>query len=312
MTKRIDYYDIAKGLLIILVIIGHITTYETTFVLRPIIYTFHMPAFFMISGMLSDMEKLYKRSWKEYLIRKIKKLVIPYIIFEAFGAVYQMFLYGTDYMNVKGAVFNAITFRCSNPVDWFLPTIFFADVLFFILCKTRKNILIYLTVFISAILGFGIPCYVDGHISLVFARCCIGYVFVVIGNVFKKIFQYKNSGITILAAVVTIIITITNGRTSLVSCICNNPLLYVLGGFSGTLFIIGISQRIQNSFLRWFGRNSLIVMGTHEQLIIRPILYITQTENFPLIWQPMVFVIVMVLEVILLKMCDCIKQIRHT
>lgn len=51
---RMLYIDISKGILIILVVIGHILNFEyfLTKSIKTIIYTFHMPAFFVISGIL--------------------------------------------------------------------------------------------------------------------------------------------------------------------------------------------------------------------------------------------------------------------
>ena len=53
MKKRIEWIDICRGLAIILVIIGH-SNLETgmAFNLKSIIYSFHMPLFFVLSGYL--------------------------------------------------------------------------------------------------------------------------------------------------------------------------------------------------------------------------------------------------------------------
>ena len=47
--KRMDYIDIAKGIGIILVILGH-RNISTD--IKQFIYTFYMPLFFMLSGYL--------------------------------------------------------------------------------------------------------------------------------------------------------------------------------------------------------------------------------------------------------------------
>ena len=59
--KRLDYLDVAKGLLIISVVLCH-APFENAHYL----YWFHMPAFFIISGML------YKRGMniKEQAIKR--------------------------------------------------------------------------------------------------------------------------------------------------------------------------------------------------------------------------------------------------
>lgn len=59
MKERIDYYDRAKGLLILLVVIGHVLQYANPeynivpyILAQSLINSFHMSAFFVISGML--------------------------------------------------------------------------------------------------------------------------------------------------------------------------------------------------------------------------------------------------------------------
>ena len=48
MNKRIRWIDIAKGILILLVIIGHC---EVGSCVKYVIYSFHMGAFFFLSGL---------------------------------------------------------------------------------------------------------------------------------------------------------------------------------------------------------------------------------------------------------------------
>ena len=48
--KRIDHLDIAEGIAIFLVVLGHVVlTFDTPF-WRLAIYSFHMPLFFLVSG----------------------------------------------------------------------------------------------------------------------------------------------------------------------------------------------------------------------------------------------------------------------
>lgn len=66
--------DIAKGILIILVVVAH----AQTDMVHDIIFMFHMPLFFVISGFLMRREKLLKTG---YVSGKIKHLMIQYIIY---------------------------------------------------------------------------------------------------------------------------------------------------------------------------------------------------------------------------------------
>lgn len=51
-TQRVHYIDTLKGVLIILVVLGHCGTALSTNMLSSI-YAFHMPLFILISGYLS-------------------------------------------------------------------------------------------------------------------------------------------------------------------------------------------------------------------------------------------------------------------
>ena len=69
--KRIQYIDIARGIAIILMIIGHVIEGLP----RKIIYSFHMPLFIIVSGLL------YKdRNAKDTIKNILKKLILPYAI----------------------------------------------------------------------------------------------------------------------------------------------------------------------------------------------------------------------------------------
>lgn len=85
--KRIEWIDIFKGILIILVVFGHATQgiqsnmnvlnnpgYESVSFIKNMIYSFHMPAFFIASGLLFN--SFEKKLNIEYLAKKVKKLLI--------------------------------------------------------------------------------------------------------------------------------------------------------------------------------------------------------------------------------------------
>lgn len=70
MKKRIEWVDIFKGLAIIYILIGH-----TSSPINGFLYTFHVAAFFFISGYASLLDK---SSFLSYFFRKFKRLIIPY------------------------------------------------------------------------------------------------------------------------------------------------------------------------------------------------------------------------------------------
>ena len=153
VKKRIDWIDIAKGIAIILMVIGHIIPYNNLIVW---IFSFHMPLFIILSGITykipKDKENL-KINFKKYL----KKLFLPYAItllictiirvlksVDVFSldiffkelAKYFLWGNGCDYN------FLGINFTGVGPI-WFLITLFFSKLIFdFINYKASKNNLI--------------------------------------------------------------------------------------------------------------------------------------------------------------------------
>ena len=55
-TDRIEWIDIAKGFGILLVILGHTIAYDCSHIVYNSIYSFHMPLFFFLSGVMSKKE----------------------------------------------------------------------------------------------------------------------------------------------------------------------------------------------------------------------------------------------------------------
>lgn len=86
---RNNTIDIAKGFLIICVILGHLlldTLNEN--VVRYVIYSFHMPLFMFLSGYLHNISKMSSLSTKDivskYWDRMLKMWLLAYIVFSAY------------------------------------------------------------------------------------------------------------------------------------------------------------------------------------------------------------------------------------
>ena len=71
-NNRIKYIDIAKGIAIICIILGHFGIKW----INSVVFTFHVPIFYIITGYLMNT----KLPIKEFIKRRFKTLIIPYII----------------------------------------------------------------------------------------------------------------------------------------------------------------------------------------------------------------------------------------
>ncbi|MDR0824099.1 MAG: acyltransferase family protein [Prevotella sp.] len=83
--ERIEWIDIAKGIGIGCVVMGHI--FSPQMLANKIIFLFHIPLFFYISGFL------YKKASRNgaYTVKKLRNLIVPY--FSVFALVYPILFF---------------------------------------------------------------------------------------------------------------------------------------------------------------------------------------------------------------------------
>lgn len=122
-SERSQSIDIAKGILIILVVAGHAQADGV----HDIIFLFHMPLFFIISGFLMKREKLTEI---DYLIRKIKQLMIPYAVYLALDM-----LIVRRTVSVRDWIYAIWGGRAVTGVYWYMTCYLFALFLLSILVK---------------------------------------------------------------------------------------------------------------------------------------------------------------------------------
>jgi fucose 4-O-acetylase-like acetyltransferase len=132
-TRRdpIDWIVIAKGIGIILVVMGHFEPDDSPAYwsqTRSIIYTFHMPLFFMLSGYLYVRGK---HSYLELIKGKVRRLLYPFVAIAAAYLPVKYFAgnavhvdYGVNAASVWALV--------SNPVNSYAPLLWFIHALFLI------------------------------------------------------------------------------------------------------------------------------------------------------------------------------------
>ncbi|MGR3206223.1 acyltransferase family protein [Bacillus glycinifermentans] len=122
-NSRDSYFDNAKFLLIFLVVFGHIirsyiNDNDVLLHIYKFIYTFHMPAFILISGYFA---KGFNRPG--YVKKIAVKLIVPYLIFQGIYTVFYSFI---DDQSVTA--FNPFEPQWSL---WFLLSLFFWNLFLF-------------------------------------------------------------------------------------------------------------------------------------------------------------------------------------
>lgn len=272
--KRELCFDIAKGIGIILMIIGHCGI-KNQYV-RNFIYSFHMPLFFLISGYFFKY-----REDKELLKRNFKRLIIPYIITCLCIIMYKIFrlLLDKNFIEIlettkKWGLASLYGSGSYEPFGiryigaiWFLWGLFFS--LYFV-NVTRKSKYQCLWIVIIAYIGYKTSQYIWLPLSI--QAGMVASIFVYLGLLARKndIFNKKISKLLIWAIVLIVIFcTVYCGKLYMVKNYYKNGFLDIIGALSASFLCIKLSQVLEKrtniikKVLAVIGENSLIVLCLH-------------------------------------------------
>lgn len=148
---KIRWITVCRGISICLVVLGH------TFIdFGHVIFGFHMPLFFFLSGTVFRVKE--KDTFLSVLKVHCKRLLIPYTYFSVISIIISTLVFRTSYV-FKEVVLEFITGIRNrimyNLVLWFLPCLFIVTMLFYILHRIiKKPIILIITVGILSYIGF--------------------------------------------------------------------------------------------------------------------------------------------------------------
>lgn len=148
---RLDWLDIAKGIAIVAVLIGHTSAINRN--VQIYLYSWHMPIFFIVSGILLQYRDSWRyRSYKDTVIRKAKSLLYPYLTFSVLITIYSIkFGVGTSeivmsfYKNIGANILVQDVIGTVLGIGiwllWFLPALFFGELLTIAILKQGQHTL---------------------------------------------------------------------------------------------------------------------------------------------------------------------------
>ncbi|MBP3635031.1 MAG: acyltransferase family protein [Bacilli bacterium] len=278
---RNNVIDITKCIGILLVVLGHVLLDGNV---KNIIYMFHMPLFFFVSGITFKYSYNNDISFKDFARKKFKSIMIPYFIFIILSFIYWSLIERKirnqfdislvdNFINIFVCIIKDDLYA-SNIVMWFLPCLFTSQLLFYLIIKIKKHTRIILIV-ICGIVGYlfnftkiVLPYGIETSLIAVF-YIYIGYIFDISKLKNKKNIVY-NSIFSIFSMTICFI---CNHKLSMLGHYYGNFILFLMGSFSGIFITLIISNAIDNLFngkvkkgLIYIGINSLIIMVCHEPI----------------------------------------------
>lgn len=224
--------------------------------------------FYFISGITFRTNK-YNDVIK-LLNNRIKGLGIPYIIFNILNLTLSLIFLDHSRDSFILCILYVFLFTGYGAM-WFLPSLLIVQITFYLIDKSisKKGIkkIIFLFIFI---LTYILSKFNYNIIMLVFYRLFIGVIFFASGNYLSEYIKNKKikySEIVFLLSI-NVIACFINGRIELLELRLNNIILYFISSITGTMFIIYMSKKISdNKILEYIGRNSLVIMCTHQIII---------------------------------------------
>ena len=257
MERHLDFLDMAKGVGIVLVIMGH-----TIFPVHEAISIFHMPLFFFLAGITL---KVYP-NFELFLLRKIDRIFIPYVFFSLLSWIVARIV------GYEGSIFN-------GPL-WFLQSLFGALIISeLILKKFNKWGWAFLLVFV-------IYTYISLHLKYPlfpfdtdFDLMIRSSVYVLVGYYLKDVvFTCSIRDTKLNSALIFAVMSVLYAVLCYVSIfklgakggflygdiLQYNIVLFYLTSMSGILAVIFLCKiSIIIKPLIWLGKNSLVIMCVH-------------------------------------------------
>lgn len=266
--ERTPLYDVAKGICIISVVLGHLGI-ATRFV-----YFYHLPVFFFISGLFLNAEKY---SFKDFLLKKIKSLYVPYVIISLLFAII------FDFQNMKNIkyVLRIFLFDSKAPFTgtfWFIPCLLINSTIAFITekltvkfdRKVRHGI--YFGLFCFYVLMTFIFYKLDVHLYYnlhLIPWLQIIYILAFLFKYFHLQNILENKKVSIIIGISSFMLLIlatlfTKLRIDIVQNQFMNSFLWVVFVFIGLCFVFGVSSLIQKlNLFSLIGKHSFYIMCFH-------------------------------------------------
>ena len=129
--KRIEEIDVAKGLGILLVIVGHMDGLSSD-VWKQFAASFHMPLFFFLSGLLLKPENASPEGFRSFAGHKARRMLVPYFLWALIYAP------GIEWKQlIRIAYGNNRAYGEAGL--WFLPTLFVAECVYYLIGAAAKK-----------------------------------------------------------------------------------------------------------------------------------------------------------------------------
>lgn len=267
--NRDPIYDRARGIGMILVIYGHMFT-GTPF---SFIFSFHMPLFFVISGMLISKTRV-ESSYSEWTKHIVKRYLPPLVFFSILGGIVNAIFFKIP--DVKQMCKDFLLHMSSDELltgaIWFLSMLGFVMLLMPLLLRIQKRISFWGQFHVVVIITLALLSYLLSKIPytlpFLIKTIPIALLFVYIGYSFKStLLELTNSKsakrVVLYTFPLFVVFVFLNRTVNLAIPVYNDLYIYMVCALYGSLMTMQISTYKLPKFIDYLGEHSLIVFSLH-------------------------------------------------
>lgn len=287
--ERLDYIDSAKGVGSLLVIVGHHLLMSDNLIMW--INSFHMPLFFILTGFLSKVRSTPQSAtdsgdFPKSLKKKASSLLYPYVTFSVINFLWYLLfhsLLGFSAEESAGVVFVRMLTTYGYHALWFLPAMFFASVISIWgegrgLFRPFGQILLIIsgTLFSFVLNELDVPVNVLWYVLNYIGRIVIGIAFIGIGKWLFSFLKFLSGRqewyLLLVSAAVSLLFFRYLPDISLSFSRIGNPVIFYPVACAGSVAVLLLCKKTaigKNRFLRFWGKNSLVVLALHMDIPIQ-------------------------------------------
>ena len=289
-SKRIEWIDFAKGVGVYLVAVGHLWYACPLPIVNKVIYSFHMPMFFMLSGYVTRWKDVAP---KDYVLGKVLRLLVPAVLFILMGVPF--YLHFSHDMTLKELVKRIIFWNGLCPFNapaWYFIVLFEVSVFNQLLRLSKLPIsaksIAAAAFFVLGWLVFSSP--IQLHFGFDRAIVALGFHLIgqAVGDASRIVSIEETTKRRLLRAFLPIaallcaaIGGICNGKVSFYAFDLQDYWLFIAAGLVGSLaFFAGsflIWERLPR--VRAWAEPTILFVGTHY-LIVQPLVILMNRVGF--------------------------------